>query len=74
LTSYKFGIKDLGDLITDDESFTLENITAAFDIYNKLIYLSKDRNNLTLPEEFSHAFFRMFGLVTKGKDANVTYK
>ena len=63
LYQYGFEIKDLGDLITADESVNLENIAAAYDIFNKIIYLAKDRNEITMPEEFAHAFIKMMGSV-----------
>lgn len=62
---YLVDIKDLSELHTDDESLDLERITGAFDIFNKIIYLSQNRNSITLPEEFSHAFIRLMGIVGK---------
>lgn len=64
LYSYGFEVKDLGELITADESVNLENIAAAYDIFNKIIYLAKNRNEVTMPEEFAHAFIKMMGSVT----------
>jgi hypothetical protein len=63
LYQYGFEVKDLGELITADESVNLENIAAAYDIFNKIIYLAKDRNEITMPEEFAHAFIKMMGAV-----------
>jgi len=63
LYSYGFEVKDLGELITADESVNLENIAAAYDIFNKIIYLAKNRNEITMPEEFAHAFIKMMGSV-----------
>lgn len=71
LNKYNFEVKDLDDLITDDESINLERLAGAFDIFNKIVYLSKNRGEVTLPEEFAHAFVRMMGVVTK---QNETYK
>ena len=65
LKRFKFELKDLSEFETDDESLNLERITAAFDIFNKIIYASENRNSITIPEEFAHAFLRMMGLVTK---------
>lgn len=62
---YLVEVKDLSELHTDDESLDLERITGAFDIFNKIIYLSQNRNSITFPEEFSHAFIRLMGIVGK---------
>lgn len=65
LKRYHFEIKDLSEFHTDDESINLEKITAAYDIFNKIIYAAKNRNGITIPEEFAHAFVRMMGIVGK---------
>lgn len=65
LERYKFELKDMSEFETDDPQLNLEKITAALDIFNKIIYASKNRNDITMPEEFAHAFLRMMGLVTK---------
>jgi len=33
----------------------------AFDVLNKIIYLSNNRNKITAPEEFAHAFVELMG-------------
>jgi hypothetical protein len=71
LYQYGFEVKDLDDLITTDESVNLENIAAAYDIFNKIIYLAKDRSEITMPEEFAHAFIKMMGSLDK---ENPTYR
>lgn len=64
LERFKFKIKDMSEFETDDPQLNLEKITAALDIFNKIIYASQNRNDITMPEEFAHAFFRLMGLVT----------
>ena len=64
LYRYGFQIKDLGDLITQDESINLENLAGAYDIFNKIIYLANNRNEMTMPEEFAHAFIKMMGAIS----------
>ena len=37
--------------------------TGAYDILNKIVYISKNRNALTLPEEYGHVFVELLGSV-----------
>lgn len=69
LEPFHITIDDIENFITDDESIKLEQLAGLFDIYNKIIYVSKNRNEITLPEEFAHAFIRLMG-IKPSKDEN----
>lgn len=48
-------------------------VAGVFDIINKTIHLAKDRNAITMTEEFAHAFVELMGSVTSNREENKDY-
>lgn len=46
------------------------DITGVYDIINKIIYIANNRNQLTVPEEFGHAFVELMGSTVSKKEEN----
>ena len=46
------------------------DITGVYDIINKIIYIANNRNELTVPEEFGHAFVELMGSTVSKKEEN----
>lgn len=68
LTDYlsKYGFEvNVGDAVKQFGS-----VTGVLDIINKIIYVANNRNEMTLPEEFGHAFVELLGSTTSKKEEN----
>lgn len=53
----EFGFEiNIGDAVKEFGDYE-----GVFDALNKIIYLSKNRNKITAPEEFAHAFIKLLG-------------
>ena len=71
------------DIIVNEEFTKEHGVAGAYVVLNKIIYLAKEgeRNALTLPEEFAHAFVELMGSKyfkntdkhPEGKDFNYLY-
>lgn len=48
-------------------------VAGVYDIINKVIHLAKNRNSLTLTEEFAHAFVELMGSVVSNREENQDY-
>ena len=46
------------------------DVTGVYDIINKIIYIANNRNQLTVPEEFGHAFVELMGSTVSRKEEN----
>lgn len=66
LKKYNVEIKE------DAEQFG-EDVFGVYDILNKTIHLAKNRNALTLTEEFAHAFIELLGSKVSNKVENKDY-
>ena len=64
LAKYGFEI-NVGDAVKQFGS-----VTGVLDIINKIIYVANNRNEMTLPEEFGHAFVELLGSTTSKKEEN----
>lgn len=64
LSKYGFEI-NVGDAVKQFGS-----VTGVLDIINKIIYVANNRNEMTLPEEFGHAFVELLGSTTSKKEEN----
>ena len=64
LSKYGFEI-NVGDAVKKFGS-----VTGVLDIINKIIYVANNRNEMTLPEEFGHAFVELLGSTTSKKEEN----
>ena len=64
LSKYGFEI-NVGDAVKQFGS-----VTGVLDIINKIIYVANNRNEMTLPEEFGHAFVELLGSTTSKREEN----
>lgn len=64
LHKYNFEI-NIGDAIQK-----FGDVTGVLDIINKIIYVANNRNQLTIPEEFGHAFIELLGSTTSNREEN----
>lgn len=59
--------------IDEDTIRQFGSMNGMVDVLNKVIYLSRERNLITLPEEFAHEFFELMGTVRNRKTGNPLY-
>lgn len=64
LSKYGFEV-NVGDAVKKFGS-----VTGVLDIINKIIYVANNRNEMTLPEEFGHAFVELLGSTTSRREEN----
>ena len=70
LTDY---LKKYNVEIREDAEQFGEDVFGVYDILNKTIHLAKNRNALTLTEEFAHAFIELLGSKVSNKVENKDY-
>jgi len=65
-SDFKIRNKEIDNL---KEKFGVDSV-GVFDVLAKTIYYAKNRNLLTLPEEYGHAFVELLGSISKKKSGN----
>jgi len=55
------------------EKFGVDSV-GVFDVLSKMVYYSKNRNLLTLPEEYGHVFVELLGSIGNRKSDNPLFK
>lgn len=66
-------LKQFGVDVLEDDLVEQYGVQGIFDILNKVIHLSKNRNKATLTEEAAHAIVRLLGASVSNREENKEY-